>query len=80
MAYEGALSCVRPQVIVEFTWTLDDAMAAILEFTLEKAEVAVDSTVFLELENYVLFTVRNRLLVLRLARVKVFAHDDLEAP
>ena len=55
-------------------------MAAILEFALEKTEVAVDSTVFLELKNYVLFTVRNGLLVLGLAWVKVFAHDNLEAP
>jgi hypothetical protein len=64
-------------VIVEFTWTLDDTMTAILEFTLEKAEVTVDTAIFLELENNVLITVRNRLLVLCLAWVEVLSHDDL---
>lgn len=39
MADEGSLTCMWPQMIIEFIWTGKQAMAAIIELTLKHSEM-----------------------------------------
>ena len=67
-------------MIVEFTWALNDSVAAVLELTLEKAEIAIRTTILLEFVDDVLLAVWNCFLVLGLAWVEVCTHNHIESP
>ena len=67
-------------MIVEFTWALNDSVAAVLELTLEKAEIAIRTTILLEFVHDVLLAIWNLLLILGLAWVKVRTHYHIQSP
>ena len=67
-------------MVIEFTWALEDSVAAVLILALENAEATFHAIVLLEFVDDVILTLWHLLLIVRFARVKVCAHYHIECP